>query len=327
MLGTLAIASNALGRTYLVYKVPQYSYDLAVPASASSSEVYYNGEGSQIPFTITNSIVTTNSAKFQYFTYNVPLITNPAAPTTANAYLYIGLTNSSTVGSNPTYWLNRSNSYQNAVEYYSTQSNPVNATVGFRTERGDEIAAISTQSATIDIAKTIDTLGFVAGPANVTQGGSSVTNFGPYGVGKATNIPNVTIAAVNATCTLSSVNVTGCTVSGINNLTSLIVPSVKEAVTPVHLNTATVGGTPLAVLDTQVNNSAALIVIGSRYVNSVAKQIFANNPQLNSTFGPGSTPIVQAFGNKILVAGYSANDTVTAGNQFIQELLSQASGV
>jgi len=68
-----------------------------------------------------------------------------------------------------------------------------------------------------------------------------------------------------------------------------------------------------------------LIVIGSSYVNSVAAQIFAQNPSFAKTFGPGSV-VVQAFGsNRILVAGYTANQTVQAGNEFIQDLLSAAS--
>jgi hypothetical protein len=67
-----------------------------------------------------------------------------------------------------------------------------------------------------------------------------------------------------------------------------------------------------------------LIVVGSKYVNSVANQIFSQNPSLASSFGPSSV-IVQAFGtNRILVAGYTANQTVQAGNEFIQDLLTAA---
>jgi maleate cis-trans isomerase len=82
--------------------------------------------------------------------------------------------------------------------------------------------------------------------------------------------------------------------------------------------------TPLVVLDNNANSASTLIVIGSKYVNTVAQQIFAQNPSLDSSFGTSSV-VLQAFGsNRILVAGYYANQTVQAGNQFIQALLSAA---
>ena len=78
------------------------------------------------------------------------------------------------------------------------------------------------------------------------------------------------------------------------------------------------------MLDSNSNAASTLVVVGSKYVNSVAAQIFSQNPSLSNTFGPSSV-VVQAFGsNRILVAGYYANQTVQAGNQFIQALLASA---
>ncbi|MGI0141492.1 MAG: hypothetical protein ACREBF_02460, partial [Candidatus Micrarchaeales archaeon] len=233
--------------------------------------------------------------------------------------IVIGLTNSSTILSSPTYWLNLTGGNNNAVQYVTNSQGSVQtikAPVGFRTERGDMLAALSTTSATYDIARSVDTLQFVVGPQTSTVS-STTTNYGPYGVGQATNIANVTIANVTAKCAFST---TSCSVSGLSNLTAT--PSVASAVTSVGLNTAT---TPLAVLDTNSNAASTLIVVGSKFVNSVAGQIFAQNPSLDSSFGTGSV-VVQAFGtNRILVAGYSANQTVSAGNQFIEALLASAS--
>jgi hypothetical protein len=164
------------------------------------------------------------------------------------------------------------------------------------------------------MAKSVDMLQFIVGPAS-TAVTSAEHVIGPFAVG-AQALPNVTIANVTANCTFST---TSCVVNGISNLSAT--PSVTQAITPVKLNTA---ATPLAVLDTNANQASTLIVIGSKYVNSIAAQIFAQNPSLNSTFGPGSV-IVQAFGtNRILVAGYTANETVQAGNEFIQDLLTAA---
>ncbi|MDE1849992.1 MAG: hypothetical protein KGI00_04660, partial [Candidatus Micrarchaeota archaeon] len=142
----------------------------------------------------------------------------------------------------------------------------------------------------------------------------------PYGVGQATNLANVTIGKVNATCTGGSGASSSCTVTGLANLTAT--PSVTQAVVPVSLNTAT---TPLVVLDSNANQAATLVLVGSKYVNSVSAQLFAQNPSLDSSFGTSSV-VEQAFGgNRILVAGYTANQTVQAGNEFIQALLAAAS--
>ncbi|MGC9205314.1 MAG: hypothetical protein ACP5FN_03520, partial [Candidatus Micrarchaeia archaeon] len=184
----------------------------------------------------------------------------------------------------------------------------------FRTERGSEIASITPTQITYDMAKSVDMLQFIVGPATTTVS-SQYHTIGPFGIG-ASALPNVTIANVSATCSFST---TSCSVTGLSNLTAT--PSATQAITPVKLNTV---ATPLAVLDSQANNASTLIVIGSKYVNSVAAQIFAQNPSLSTSFAPG-TVIVQAFGtNRILVAGYTANDTITAGNEFIQDLLTAA---
>ncbi len=313
LMGTLSPSAHPT----LLYQVPQYSYWIA-PNALTSSSVLYTLEGTNLPFKLGVNAAVANSGNQEFFTYTVPEIVLPSS-TTAQANVVIGLYNSTTFEGNPAYFLNSTTSYTNAVNYESSQNNVVKAQAGFRTERGSEIASIAPTTLTYDMAKSVDTLQFLVGPqsSNVT---STTTNYGPYGVGQATNIPNVTIAKVNATCSFNSAAAaSSCTVSGTGNLTAT--PSVKSAQQSVGLNTAL---TPLAVLDTNANNASTLIVVGSYYVNSVAQQIFAQNPSFASSFGTSSV-VVQAFGtNRILVAGYSANQTVQAGNQFIQDLLSAA---
>ncbi|MEM4066606.1 MAG: hypothetical protein QXV17_07085, partial [Candidatus Micrarchaeaceae archaeon] len=314
--GALPLASLTYYGPTLAYTVPQYSYYMA--PSALTSSVKYTGEsGYNVPFTLTPnpSLPTPPSAATHYFTYTMPEITEPATGT-PNANVIMYLTNSSTLLSSPLYWLNTTAGYNNALEYNSSQGNIVKAPAGFRTERGSEVASISTTSVTYDMAKGLDTLQFIVGPASSTISTTTKT-YGPFGVGQEIQIiPNVTIANVTATCTFGT---TSCSVTGLSNLTAT--PSVTSAITPVSINTAS---TPLAVLDTNANPASTLIVIGSKFVNTIAAQIFAQNPSLDSSFGPGSV-IVQAFGtNRILVAGYTANETVQAGNTFIQDLLTAA---
>jgi len=298
----------------LTYTVPGVSYS---EISTSPAATYIGESGFSTSMKLTSTPPTTTPSKptpyfnFQFPEYDVPGATSPSSN------IQLELTNASTTPSagSALYYLNYTPPLGSGVlSYTSSTGNQVKAPAGFRTERGSEVGSITTTRVTYDMAKSIDMLQFVVGPANQTISTAEHT-IGPFAVG-AQALPNVTIANVTANCTFST---TSCTVKGISNLTAT--PSVSEAITPVKLNTA---ATPLAVLDTNANQASTLIVIGSKYVNSIAAQIFAQNPSLNASFGPGSV-IVQAFGtNRILVAGYTANETVQAGNEFIQDLLTAA---
>ncbi|MEM3744797.1 MAG: S-layer protein, partial [Candidatus Micrarchaeaceae archaeon] len=246
----IELASLTYSGPTLAYTVPQYSYYMA--PNALTSNVMYTGESNyNVPFTLAPIAPTpAPHAATPYFSYTMPEITAPATGT-PNANVIMYLTNSSTLLSNPLYWLNITNGNNNALTYVSSQGNSVKAPQGFRTERGSEVASISTTSVTYDMAKSLDTLQFLVGPASSTVSSATKT-YGPFGIGQATNIPNVTIANVTATCTFSS---TSCSVKGLSNLTAT--PSVTSAITPVHINTAS---TPLAVLDTNANPASTLIV-------------------------------------------------------------------
>ena len=304
------------------YKTTQYPYQVATNANSLSSTgatVYYTaGSQTNMKFLLDPSSIPGNTVqRATYFTYNVPMVVIPSQ-TAAGANVTFDITNSSTILSNPGYWLNQTNSNGQEWEYFSNSGNGVKMPVGFRDERGGELASLSNTGATYDMAKSVDVLQLLVGPSNSTVSSTTQT-FGPYKVGQATNIANVSIAAVNGTCSFAS-TASNCAVSGVSNLTAT--PSVSSAVVPVKLDTSS---TPLAVLDSNANNASTLIVVGSKYVNSVAAQLFAQNPSFDSSFGPSSV-VVQAFGtSRILVAGYTANQTVQAGNQFIQDLLSGAS--
>ncbi len=321
----LAKLINAAGPTVL-YSVSGKNYPYEELASGNTVNYNQPGQPSQ-PFTVAANATGTqpNVGVGQYFTYTVNEL---AVPTNSLAedQLSFGLFNNT--GGNtaePLFQVNytAAGAQHNNVTYTSsTGADSFAVRSGFRTERGSTVASITPTTDTFDLAKTVDTLQFVVGPVTSSNTAlSTTTNYGPYTVGQTTNIANVTIAQVNASCTFSS---TTCTVVGTNALVAT--PSVTQAVVSSHLNTV---NTPIAVLDTNANNASSLVVVGSAYVNSVAGQIFAANPQFASSFdnGGASGPnavTVQAFGNKILVAGYTANQTVTAGNQFITQLLAAA---
>ena len=148
-------------------------------------------------------------------------------------------------------------------------------------------------------------------------------SFGPYSVGQATNLPNVTIGAVNATPVLSGSSTY--TILGEPNLTAT--PSVKQATTPVWLKNLS-SSSPLVILNSSVSSGSAqtssLILVGSGYVNSLSASL-ESSYNLTSQISPSETqPIVAAYGNKILIAGYTANQTLSGAQSFINELYAQA---
>ncbi len=286
--------------------------------TGGGSTQYYQPGQTSVPFTITTAapvIFSSTNPLTDFFTYTVNEINVGANTASTDSFSFNIVNSTSGVTASPLFQINYSTTNTHAnMTYTPFTGGGVNAQAGFRSERGSKISSIGSTSVTLNLAKLVDTLSLLIGPANssATTGKKSI---GPYGIGATTSLPNVTIANVTATCTVTG-GVGGCTVSGISNLTAT--PSVTNATTPNKLNTAT---TPLTVLDSNANSAATLVVIGSKFVNTVAQQIFAQNPSLASSFNTGSV-VLQAFGtNRILVAGYYANQTVTAGNQFIQALL------
>jgi hypothetical protein len=309
------LASLATGTT------PQVIYNLngkTYYGIGSGSSVIYNQQNGQPTTTFSlssSSPVGQGGGLVGFFTYNIASINVPANTASQGAFSFNIVNSTAGVAATPLFQLNYSAAgTRNNVTYQSSTGTSINAKAGFISERGSKVASITPTTLTFNLAKNVDTLQMVVGPVNgtITTVGTTV---GPYGVGQTTNIPNVTIAQVNQTCSVTGTG-SGCSVGGLSNLTGT--PNVNAATTFVKLDTS---ATPLVVLDNAAS-AQTLIVVGSKYVNTVAQQIFSQNPSLDSSFNTGSV-VVQAFGSdRILVAGYYANQTVQAGNQFIDALLS-----
>lgn len=115
--------------------------------------------------------------------------------------------------------------------------------------------------------------------------------------------------------------------SDLNNKSSTVAtcaPSVSSAAIPTLLSN--LAAAPLVVLASQANTGSNLISIG----NGTEGGIYGNSEsqQIENEYGVSPSPnsyILQAFGSsKILIAGYYASGTTQAGNQFIQDLYSEA---
>ncbi len=293
------------------------SYAALYPVTGNS--VLYSGTGTPVAFTL-GTHAASGAASSEYFTYSVNEIAVPG--TTSYDQLAVGLYNNTAgVQASTLFIMNYSTlgQRQNATYVpYSGSANSISVKQGFSTERGSVVSSITPTQVVFGMAEQQQYLEFAVGPAS---GGAITRNYatyGPYGVGQNTNIPNVSIGKVTANVTVPAG--AGVTVSGINQVQAT--PSVTSADQPVWL-TGLSSTAPIAVLDTNANPQSNLILVGSGYVNSLSQQL---QNSYNVTVSPTSAPIVQQYGaNRILVAGYYANQTTAAADQFIQQLYAQAS--
>jgi hypothetical protein len=204
------------------------------------------------------------------------------------------------------------------MTYTSSFNNKVNVQQYFRTERGSKVASVQPGSLTVDLAKTADMLLFAVGPTSnsPTNTVSGKKTIGPFGLGQAvTGFANLTIANVQATPQLSGTSTY--TITGIGNINAT--PSISTATVPVLLNNMT---TPLVVLDSAASPASNLILVGSGYVNALSLVL---QKAYNISMTPTSPIQVAAYGtNRVLIAGYYANQTTAAANTFIADLYAAA---
>ena len=295
----------------------------------SGSSINFNQNNGETPsFTlsdISSPKAIGSTGPYAFYTYTMNEYPVPFNTTAVDSF-GLEIANATSGGPTATFDLNYSltNTHDNVTYTTNTQNSLATSVAsfpvkqGFYSERGSEVSSISPGSVTINFAKGVDMLNFVVSPYNITAVSKSFKTVGPVGIGQPVpNVPNVTVASVTANISVSDVS--GATVTGISNLTAI--PSVSSATTPVLLKNLTTS--PLVVLNSTANPSSNLILIGSGFVNGLSAQVQAAN---NVTFTPTSAPVLQAFGsNRVLIAGYYANQTTAEANAFIQDLYASAS--
>jgi hypothetical protein len=305
----------------------------------SSNVVYQQGSGEQgTNFAITKKTVT-GQGQGTYYTYTMNEIAVPG--TVQFDQLQLGMDNSSAgLSDSNLYMLNYSAAGNRGnMSYVSTINQGgtgISAPEGFRTERGSKVATVdggSPRTDVIDVATTEDLLRFAlgAGTSNAVTSYTICPSASSAGILKggslaSCGIANTTVYNIAGNVTLGSN--AKYTIGGLGNLTSAIstTPASVDSVTLLkNLSTTT----PLVVLDSAANPASNLILIGSGYVNTLSQQL-QTSQGINIT-GPSSPSVMQAFGGtgtsggKILLAGYSAQNTTTEVNAFIQWLYAHAS--
>ncbi|MFH0971289.1 MAG: S-layer protein [Candidatus Micrarchaeota archaeon] len=193
-----------------------------------------------------------------------------------------------------------------AYGHYGQTSTVSKATknAGYITYRGNIASSISSLGLNINYAKKVARARFTltgGAAGNATAGNSASVTLkegDPYTIGSGYSLKVDSISA--------KVTTTGAgAVSGIENL----VPSVTDAAVVTQLNTDT---SPLVVLDSEAGSTANMIVVGGQIVNTVAAGAGVDIKE-------GDSPQVKVYGStKLVVAGYTATDTTTAGNELIK---------
>ncbi|MDP3742182.1 MAG: S-layer protein [Candidatus Micrarchaeota archaeon] len=165
----------------------------------------------------------------------------------------------------------------------------------FCSPRGSCVNSVSTASVSLSYAQKLGHAQFVLSSAgtNLSTGGSTTVMCTP-GVACAA-AGGITLPVGTGASTASS----------------------QQVMT--RLNTAVA---PLVVLDSEASSTQPLIVVGGPFVNSVAASMEAASLFDACDPSVGGDAFVQIEGNKVLVAGCSADDTVAAARDLIGFLAS-----
>ncbi|MEM3400039.1 MAG: S-layer protein [Candidatus Micrarchaeia archaeon] len=206
--------------------------------------------------------------------------------------------------------------------YYTDTGNADNAPTtelvaeGHISERGSVFVAVDTDSASFKMAKKVAEAQYYVKSTGQAVGESVIITLAE-GETSSTLSGGVVIQAVQISETVGACTATGGQATCSVDMSPVsAVPSVTKATVITPLNTKT---DPLVLLDSQaLGTTATIIAVGGPEVNEVTKQAIAAM----------STPIdfntervvVRETGNKIIVAGLTAQDTITAANQFIEAL-------
>ncbi len=321
-----SLDANATGPMVLYAPASGKVYDQVTPGLTATYNQHNGQPTTTFSLTPTSGVVFNGGKSNEYFTYTMDELAVPSQSSEVDSVAFGLFNNTAGVSSEPLFILNGTVSgAKNNVTYTPTVGAAINANQSFVTERGSKIASIGPQQITFDIAKSVDQLQFVVAPSSSSSSNAvSYALHGPYGVGQATNLANVSIGKVTANVSVAP----GAhfTVTGISNLTAT--PSVSSADTPVLLKNLSAGSpNNLVVLDSQANAGSTLILVGSGYVNSLSASL---QSALGISISPTTPEVLQAYaanttrGARILVAGYLANQTTAEANSFIQDLYSSA---
>ena len=187
--------------------------------------------------------------------------------------------------------------------------------VTFISERGSKSLSVGSTQVSLKVAKKVGqpTFTFATADSAVTAGGAEDYTMG-VGDSKVFGGVTVTVKAIDATAGSCSVlgpsGTPACTVDT-STATAVIQPN--NAASVVVSEPYPLGATKLVYSDTQAQSAGVAILVGGPMVNTMTADALQDSSVDLKTDGP----LVKEIGNKIVVAGYTADDTLSAADQFI----------
>ena len=232
--------------------------------------------------------------------------------TSSNNEVYIGIPVITTSGS--TYRFRASDSATENVFYYglgATEFTSYEPT--FVSERGSKVLSVGTTDVSFDVAKRVGMPTFQFAYADATTAAASADDY-IMGVGESHAFGDTTITVKSIDVTAGSCNVLGaggaptCSVDS-SGVTSVISPNNVASVVvtePYKL------ASKMVLFDSDAVSGVA-ITVGGPLVNTVTADAL-KDAAVNFDV---DTIVVREVGNKIVIAGKTAQDTMAAADQFI----------
>ena len=228
------------------------------------------------------------------------------------------ITNPSTVSSGGIRFL-QTNSNTPNVQYNGTSFGDYTVAGGyplpFVTERGSKTTGIGSTTANMLVATRVGMPSFTFASSGTNASTTGQDYVMKVGDSKVFGGVTVTVKSIDATAGSCSVLGPGgkpaCTVDS-SSLNAVVMPDNQASVTasqPYDLKSN------LVVMDTEAPSAGVVIAVGGPMVNTVTASALQGS---DVTFTAGSAPVVKEIGNTVVVAGYSAQDTLAAADQFIQ---------
>ncbi|MEM4367022.1 MAG: hypothetical protein QW035_02735 [Candidatus Anstonellales archaeon] len=188
---------------------------------------------------------------------------------------------------------------------------------GYVSERGSVFVSETGTAMEFKIAKKLGHLLFSLMP-NVEAGSAESTRVVLH-EGEQTTIGGVTVKVVSIDEQLNPCTVAGgsasCTVAGTDGVSAVISPENKHSVdvaVPYAVSN-------LVLLDSEAGSVGAVISVGGPAVNTVTANALTGS---DVTLSKPGDKVVKKIGSTIVVAGYTAEDTMEAGRDFLAALKS-----
>ncbi len=188
----------------------------------------------------------------------------------------------------------------------------------YMSDRGSLFTSMTTDTTSFNIAKRVGNLQWTLSSTGTNTSDASQFTLGEGESKSITGGITVKLDSISETvgsCTASGAGAPSCTVD---------MTPVKAVILPDNVATVQVSQpykltSKMVVLDSEASSAGSVITVGGPAVNTVTADALAGSSVDLST----TTVLVQAIGNKIVVAGLTAADTVTAADRFIAGIKQQ----